>query len=819
MGAPPQSGFLTTPTFKLFQRGLTIQVIQRFRGINAYSSIAQLGPDWAQDLLNVIVSGSGNLSKFRLPVKLTPAIGGINTGPNSFWDFQQGNGTRQVLAFFGNSLYYFTNNLAASTFVETNVLNSGLWSMAAANNILFGANGQRMQKWTGASWFQWGITAPTIAPTFGASSTTLGLSYKIGAGQFVSSLVRAANVVTITTAGGSSQLSLNVGDVVTIFNATPSDFNGSFKIASIVTPGISYTYAQTGANESATAGNLTVPSSNSSFTIAASPTGAVRSGGVTTITATTTFAGAILSLSSAFVTISGVTDASFNGTFAVIALNYSIGTLTYAQPGLADATSGSGTLTFGISSTQGGWRYAYSWINANGHESNISPFSAATGTETNRVNWITPGQVPTDPQVIGIVWYRTLDGGGDPYLLPTATLSVNQGLLDGIPDQFLDTTQKAQVINNPPIQGQFVAVGQSRVFVGNLTGSPQDIIYSGYEQILRGRPEESFPPNNRLRLSIGAESLGGLGIIQAGVVGFSQTQKMYMLRGQVEDITLAVPVNFTQYLEELPWTLGCLSHFTIQSTPYGLIWLAGDKTVQLFDGRSEPIDISAPIYPTLRTITPGTENICVSGYFNWLERDWYVLLAAVGGSLTLNKAFFFAANKQPGSDTIESVEVFISDIPNTLNASWIGVVTTSTLQRMLCLGAGGFIQQWPVSSDTVNGITQDFTIIPATNGVLNAYWRSGYFGTDSPFRTKTYRWTRLVPDQDPSAFLAQFRYVDDEGRTFRNPEIIGPVKFGSTRLGMNRKAKRASVEIDFPNQDASVNILELHVASTSTSDR
>jgi hypothetical protein len=810
------SAFASTPTFELFRRGLLTQVIQRFRGMNAYTTLAQLGPDWAQDCLNVIVSGSGGISKFRLPVKLTPAIAGVNAGPNSFWDFQQGNGTRQVLSFFGNSLYYFTNDLSVSNFVETNALNAGQWSMAAANNILFGANGQRMQKWTGVNWQQWGINAPTLAPSFGALSATLGNSDPF------TSLTRAANVVTIAL---SVQLFLNVGDTITIFNAGDATFNGSFKVASVVTPGASYTWAQTGANSSTAIGRITVPSSNSQFNIQAAPTGAVRTAGIVTITVTTAPLGVNTSTPQLYVTVAGVTDTSFNGTFKVTAFNFIAGTLSYAQAGMPDATSGSGTVNFGITATQGGWQYGYTWVNSvTGHESNMSPASLVTGNLTGRLVWVTPGGIPSDTQINTILFYRTLDGGGDFYLLGSIPVQVpfsnpQLSFIDGTPDAFLDTTQKAPLINNPPIQGKYVAVGQSRVFVANLTGSPQDIEYSGYEQILRGRPEESFPPNNRLRLSIGAESVAGLGILQAGVVAFSQTQKMYMLRGQVEDISLSVPVNFTQYLEELPWTLGCLSHFTVQSTPYGLIWLAGDKTVQLFDGRSEPIDISAPIYPILRTITPGTENQCVSGYFNWLERDWYVLLAAVGGSLTLNKAFFFAANKQPGSDVIDSVEVFVSDIPNTLGASWIGLITTSNLQRMLCLGAQGFIQQWPVSSDTVNGVTQDFTIIPATAGVLNAYWRSGYFGTESPYRTKTFRWTRLVADQDPSAFTAQFRYVDDEQRTFRNPEIIGPVSFGTSRLGMNRKAKRASVEIDFPSQDASVNVLELHVATVPTSDR
>src|SRR5579864_8763636 len=122
--------FYSTPTFELFRRGLQTQVIQKFRGLNAYSTVAHMSPDWAQDLLNVIIPGAGGISKFRLPVKLTPAIAGINTGPSSFWDFQQGNGTRQVLAFFGTQLYYYTLDLSVATLIENNGLNAGQWSMA-----------------------------------------------------------------------------------------------------------------------------------------------------------------------------------------------------------------------------------------------------------------------------------------------------------------------------------------------------------------------------------------------------------------------------------------------------------------------------------------------------------------------------------------------------------------------------------------------------------------------------------------------------------------------------------------------------------------
>lgn len=664
--ASAQQPLYSTPAFELFRRGLIVQTVQKFRGINAYSTLPTLGPDWAQDLNNVIVSGSGGLSKLRLPVQLSTVVGGVNTGPNSFWDFQQGNGLRQVVAHFGAKLYYYSNDLSAVALIDNNALNLGQWSFAASNNILFGVNGVRAQKWTGTNWWLWGILAAVTPPTFGS-------------------------------------------------------------IVGSLSPAFGYLY---------------------------------------------------------------------------------------------------------------GWALKNS---ITGHVGNISPVSASTGVVANKAfTPLAPTLATPDPQTDTIVWFRTLDGGGDMFRLAEVNLNTgalvtfglgasitvtggtnNLGITDNSPDTALDQTSIGPLINNPPIVGKYVAVGQGRMFIFNLLGAPQDIAYSGYEQILLGRPEESFPPNNRLRLSIGAEVIAGGGVLQSGIVAFSQTDRMYMLRGQVEDITLLVPVNFTQYLEELPWKLGCMSHFTIQSTPYGLVWLAGDKTLQMFDGRSEPIDISVGAYPLLRRITPGTESFCVSGYFNWLERDIYALLCCVDGSLTINRIFFFAFNKQIGSDQIDTVECFTSDVVGTLPGvtPWIGLLTTSKLQRMLCVGSGGFIYQLPISSDTVNGITQDLTIIPPTNGVLNAFWRGGYFGSDNPERSKMFRFMRLITDQHVRAFQATFRLVDDEERTFAKPEILGPNAFEKSRMGINRRAKRLSTEILFPSQDVASNVLEMQMATIATADR
>jgi len=290
---------------------------------------------------------------------------------------------------------------------------------------------------------------------------------------------------------------------------------------------------------------------------------------------------------------------------------------------------------------------------------------------------------------------------------------------------------------------------------------------------------------------------------------FSNTDKMYMLRGQLEDITDTAPVQFTQYLEELPWKLGCFSHATVQATPYGLVWLAGDKTVQLFDGHSQPQDISGPVYPILRGITQGAEAACTSGYFNWLERDWYVLLVPYQGALTPNRMIIWGLDK----DT-STVDIFLSTIP----ADGIGVVTSSQLQRRLIIGRTGQLFNLPVSSDTVGGIA-DLTLIPATAGQLQAYWRSGYFGNDSPQRMEMFRWLRLITDQDPQSFKATLRLVDDDKFPVSAPNIVPQAKLKSSRLSINQRAKRCSVEINFPVQDVSANVMQLQVLSIPSSDR
>lgn len=656
--------FASTPTFELFRRGLEPRVVKRFHGINVYKPLTHLGPDWAQDCLNVIVGSNGLLSKFRLPVKLTAGGSVIPAGPQTFIDFQQANGTRMIVANVGTTLQRYTNDatVGATTIAIASPLNAPPWAFVEVSNIVIGVNGQRTVKYTGTDLLNLGMAAPPAAPGVAIQGGNLSPAFGL---EWAYSWKCSGNAPGLQ---GPSPIEVGTASPAT---------------------------AQTGGGQV-----------NKAFIVSA------------------------------------------NG------------------PALAD------------------------------------------------------------PQFDTLVWWRTIDGGGDLFRL--AEVNINTGavtfnaatvttfgvapflsIADNTTDNLLDQTTRAPFLNSPPPQGKYITVGQGRVIIMNLVGAPQDAVYSGYERILVGNPPECFPPNNRLRLSIGAEAIAGGGVIDAGIVMFSTTSHMYMLRGQMEDITDTAPVQFTQYLKELPWALGCLSHWTIAATPYGLIWLAGDKTVQIFDGYSKPVDISEPVYPILRNITPGAEGNCRGAYLNWLERDWFVLLVPYNGSITPNRMIFWGLDKDTGS-----IDIFVSNVP----ADGIGTMTTAAGQRQLVIGRTGQIFKLPVSDVSTGGLS-DLGIVPATAGQLPAYWFGGYAGNDTAQRAEMWRWVRLVTDQAPQAYQCMFSLVDDDAHTFLAPYIIGPKAMTSSKQTVNVRAKRMATLIQFPVQDVSANVLELQIHSIPSSDR
>ena len=806
--ASGQNNLYSTPTFELFRRGLLTQTVRIFRGINAYQSQAALGPDWALDCLNVMAPGWGGLSKFRLPVIMDG--GGVGpSGPTSFFDYQQGSGIRQIVAAVGTSLYYYnwatSTTLSAPTLIETDPTDVGSWSMVESNNLMYMANGVRMVKWDGShlALVPWSIAAPTLNLTIGS------------AGLLLSSIQRAGNVVTFTirnTAAAPARFAsmyLQVGNLVTINNPSDASFNGTFAIASVITPGLSYTYAQVAANAGPFV-NVAVVSAATSSGVVPNVTGS-RTAGIASYSWTPQLEIDVNTVPGTLVTISGFADATLNGTFEVatavpgnqngVSFNTPTAAITVIQPGLPDSAGGvNGTATFGVTITVSR-SYAESITDQQGASSNIGPILTVNGPLTNRIIYV---NVDANSQL-----FASIDGGGDLFFDPSAPSIHGTIIHDYIQDGNLDLPIPAPLVNNPVPVGKYLAVGQNRIFIANLVGAPNQIAYTGYEQILFGRPEAVSPPNNRLRLEIGAESIAGIGIMRQGIVGFSNTKRMYMLRGQVEDITVSSPIQFSSFLEELPWDIGTLCHQSIQSTPYGLLFWASDRTVQIFDGRNKPQDVSGPVYPLLRRATQGLEAQAVGMYFNWLERDWYGLTLSIDGSLVNNLTIFWSL--QQSSDG-NQVDIF----PTSFQCDFVNVLSTPTGQRVMAISQGGRIKNLPVSQDTTGGLG-DPTIIAPTAGKLGAFWKGGYFGNDTPQRSKMFRYGLLAADQDGFNVLESI--IDDREHTFKNPLVFGPVKVDKSSFSINRRGKRCSIQITFPPDDVSSNVLEYSVTSIPTSDR
>jgi hypothetical protein len=764
--------------------------VLKFRGIDRYSSAIKVTPDYALDLLNVICSNNGGMEKMRVPTALTPQIGSL-AGPRVFFDYQKADGfTRQIITFEGTKIFALDAAAGyAPVQVDDNPLNDGLWSCVESNNLLFMANGKRMLKWNGTAIQPWGIQTPVVAPSVnpGAGPVAIlaapnGLLMASGAIQAgPNGLTQVGFVVTVKFTA-LVDFPIQAGDTLVIAGAGDPAYDGTFILASAAVVG----------------GKTVVTFVHTVSGLAASGagTGSFNLAAVFTAVGMTFINGQV-------VTVAGAGIAGYNGTWTLRFIAFSgstVAVLVLNTTGLA--ASGNGTIASGLTLVSGRkWRYAYR-CSLTGHVGTASDASASSGPLASQLPLVTatpPAPVDglVDTQIDQIRWTCTLDGGSDYFYNRDTTIATDgYTLQDGTPDTGLTLSLRAQLINNPPPVGNYLAVYQGRIFVFCLAGAGHDIAYSGYERILDGRPEESYPPNNRLRLAIGSDVIAGGGVIQAGVIAFSKSNEMYMLRGIMEDVTISAPILFTAFLEQLPWNQGSASHDTIQSTSYGLLFQGSDLTIQLFNGTNKPITISDPVNSILSTITPGYSSVSRSTYFSYVDRDWYVLLIPTAGSATPNKILFFDLTENPETNA----GIFVSDIP----ADDVEVVEKPDGTRMLCLSSGGYIYQFKALSDAVNAISP----ITYTSGTLQAYWRSGYFGAESPELQKLFRWARLIADQ--SGFQVRYYVVDHEQYTFRNPLVVGPFNVDqSNLLSMNLKGKALSIELIFPSADVTAGVMAL----------
>jgi hypothetical protein len=817
------------------EREIESKIITKFRGISQYRSITEQPMDYAQDLLNVIVSGAGHLEKLRFPITKSVQVtidGKVQGLIDTLYDFQQANGTRQLIAGFLAGLGFYTEPVIGGvynfTLIEGNAIDSPRYSYVDSNNLLFLTNGIRNLRWDGANLRNWGITRPAAAPTIGYSVP-------------IKSIQRAANVVTVVldisaipnnVVNGfhpAQLITLPVGSPIKI-DGIAADHSAEGIITTTVQPAdYSFSYASNGANFGPVAqGTATVyytPCANTGADISFNITTIQRGNGILTVFFKNNYrvlAGELFTMSG-FV---GAQQTPLNGEFLATASD--LASVSFANPGPdigLTAASGAPVMKGGFSDQLGArtWKYSYG-ASIIGDESAVSDQSLAipNGNDglVSNVRAYLNAAASADPQVDTIYWYATLDSGSDWFLENgPSTLNPAGGQLvatglgygDGNPDDNIDLTQRGSLINFPPPLSTRLSKWQGRIYMVP-SANPQSIVYTGYEKILRGRPECNVPPGNVILLNIGANTIKAHGPLMNGVVIWDSVDKLFMFKGTVEDIVTNQPVNYSEQVEEMPWQIGCMSHQTVQSTPYGVIWFGTDKTFHKWNGIFYgeiigPTDIGQNIYPLLARITPGTEVNVQTAYFNFLERDWYVALIAIDGSATPNRMLFFDVSK----DASDNLGVFVSNI----EADAICSRTDANGTKRLLVSVHGIVYEIKAATTATAGV---HTVLTNTNNLLDAFWLSGYDGGDTPLTMKMYRFGRIVTDQMGFRLLATL--IDDETSTLALPTNMRELQINAGgKFSVNWKARRCSLGIQFPNQDTDASVLQLALTHIPLSDR
>ncbi len=444
-----------------------------------------------------------------------------------------------------------------------------------------------------------------------------------------------------------------------------------------------------------------------------------------------------------------------------------------------------------------GRKYRLAYKDDDGAVGTASAGSASTGAIANQTIPVTlPAPTFLDGRITKGRLYATLDGGNDYFFHSEVTAAFPTIVNDATADADLDQSERAPLINDQPPKAKFMCQWGSRIFFFNLVDEDSHwIAYTGYNRIFVGRPEETCPPGNRIKLETGADEIAGGGVIPQGVIAFDKSNKMFMFRGQPEDITVTAPVEFTLFMQQLPYDIGCISHYTIRSTVRGLVWLGVCLGIYIFDGSSPPEDVSEGAEPILRTINTAAAGNSRAVYWQYRGRDWYILAVPTGTETQLNKILIVDLDKNEQ----KNFGIIVLDV-GTFGS--INIVEMVDGTQKLVIGQDGLLKEIKVTSTTSSGIETDITTTTAT---LGAYWRNNPIGNEAPQQEKFFRWGRVAADNS-GIRVKRYLYKNQ----IASPEPIEFVDAGAEgKVITNRKGRRMAYELRFADSDTSQNILEL----------
>ncbi len=254
--------------------------------------------------------------------------------------------------------------------------------------------------------------------------------------------------------------------------------------------------------------------------------------------------------------------------------------------GVTLAVGAAGALT----GTYTGW---VSYINDQGHESNLADATGTVAVTAQKVEW---SAVPTGPAGTSKRYlYRSTAGGSTPLFL----VALNDNTTTVYSDNNADTALGAEhegSLTVPTTTIRNIAATATRVYLVDTDGTT---VWASKFSTDTGLPNwEAYPSS----LSRQYPFLGGIDKAQSAIaIG----QTLYVF-GNLGGYRTLGDVASSSYTEPLPWNgLGFLSPHGYKLTPEGLIFIDNEKKLRLFDGSTTPRQIAENLWGYLDTIHTG----------------------------------------------------------------------------------------------------------------------------------------------------------------------------------------------------------------------
>lgn len=504
-------------------------------------------------------------------------------------------------------------------------------------------------------------------------------------------------------------------------------------------------------------------------------------------------------------------DPSFAGLFP-IATVLAADTLTYADPGPDAGPFARATFTEGLTAATGYFYRFSAGFTKTAHWSTASQVSALIGPLVSQSPvLLLPTQ--TDPQVNQFAVFRNLDDGGDWFLedtLPVLAASPFAGraaYLDLISDDILESSAQTPPYDNGVAPfAKYLCASLDRILACGIAGNPNVVAYSGYDSINFGRPQESWPVFNSIAIGQGETAPNGIGLTRYGAVVFTSNSDLYIIRGTLSDVTVSAPTPPSFVVQHLPFRIGCYSHFSIQSTSSGLVFLDDALRLMLFDGYYEPQLINPALAAVLARMTPGSQDLIASTFIKLTDRQWYIISLPVDGSPQNNLTIIVDRTADEERNTGAWLTTLsLDDVVSVLNRDGTRHLLCAESQRVdgSYANLAGWVTSFPL---TFSPADDPSTLIPS------ASWLSGYFGIkdeDGLDEFSFYKLFRYIQATCDTGLLhANVHLVDRDTYTFDNPLVL-PVDFETgTYGGVNFKARAMAVELIFaPNTPQPVDAL------------